>query len=133
MERQRRISTFHMLSTNYRFHFAINLQETRTHARTDCYTKYAFATLLSSAEQDVSTIGHTRQEEDNHHRVDNGEPVNLDIAHGQVRVPSRRPLHLTLLHRQNETLSSPFSTFISSCLSPYADMKLLTSYRIVFL
>lgn len=31
MERQRRISTFHMLSTNYRFHFAINLQETRTH------------------------------------------------------------------------------------------------------
>lgn len=45
--------------------------------------------------------GPTRQEEDNHHRVDNGEPVNLDIAHGQVRVPARRPLHLALLHRRN--------------------------------
>lgn len=47
--------------------------------------------------QDLSKIRHTRQEEDDHHRVNDGEPVNLDIAHGQVCVPSRRPLHLTLL------------------------------------
>lgn len=41
----------------------------------------------------------TRQEEDDHHRVDNGEPVDLDITHGQVRVPSRCPLHFAFLQR----------------------------------
>lgn len=43
----------------------------------------------------------TREEEHDHHGVDDGEPVDLDVAHGQVRVPARRPLHLTLLRTQH--------------------------------
>ena len=34
----------------------------------------------------------TWEEEDNHDRVDDGEPVDLYVCHGQVNVPSGGPL-----------------------------------------
>lgn len=71
----------------------------------------------SRAEQRLSNTERTRQEEDDHHRVDDGEPVNLDIAHGQVGVPSRRPLDLALLHTEDKRLSRLSSAFISSDLT----------------
>ena len=37
------------------------------------------------------------EEEDDHHWVDDGEPVDLDVRHGQVSVPSWRPLNVALL------------------------------------
>lgn len=39
---------------------------------------------------------HTWQENHDHHRVDDGEPVNLYITHGQVDVPAGRPADVTL-------------------------------------
>ena len=48
----------------------------------------------------MSWTQRTRQEEDDHHRVDDGEPVDLDIAHGQVGVPPRGPLDLALLSQR---------------------------------
>lgn len=39
---------------------------------------------------------HTRQKDDNHHRVDDGEPVNLHVTHGQVDVPSWCPTNVTV-------------------------------------
>jgi len=40
---------------------------------------------------------HAREEEDDHQRVDDRKPVDLLIAHQQVRVPPRRPLDLARL------------------------------------
>lgn len=56
--------------------------------------------------RNLSKQSHTWQEEDYNHRVDNWEPVNLDITHSKVCVPSRCPLHLTRLHRGKTRLSS---------------------------
>lgn len=56
--------------------------------------------------QNLSKQNHTWQEEDYNHRVDNWEPVNLDITHGKVCVPPWCPLHLTRLHRGKTRLSS---------------------------
>lgn len=64
---------------------------------------------LLSLKQNLLKYWHTRQEEDNHHRVYDGEPVNLNIAHGEVRVPSRCPLHLTHLNR-DETIVSFYNS-----------------------
>ena len=33
-------------------------------------------------------VGSTGEEEDDDERVDDGEPMDLDVAHGQVRVPA---------------------------------------------
>lgn len=41
---------------------------------------------------------HTRQEQDNHEGVDDGEPVDLVICHQQVGVPPGCPPSLTWLH-----------------------------------
>lgn len=47
-----------------------------------------------------------REEEDHHHGVNDGEPVDLHVTHGQVGVPARCPLHLALLQdRQTGSVS----------------------------
>lgn len=49
-------------------------------------------------------ISHTWQKEHHDHGVDDGEPVDLHVTHGEVRVPARRPFHFTLLQRRREQL-----------------------------
>lgn len=45
----------------------------------------------------AAQAGLTGEKEDHNDRVDNGEPVDLHVAHGEVGVPSRCPLHRALL------------------------------------
>ncbi len=47
-------------------------------------------------------ISLTWQKEYHDYRVDDWEPVDLHIAHGEVRVPARRPFHFTLLQWRTE-------------------------------
>lgn len=49
-------------------------------------------------------ISHTWQKEHNDHGVDDGEPVDLHVTHGEVCVPARRPFHFTLLQWRREQL-----------------------------
>ena len=52
---------------------------------------------LTSKEEATKWL--TSKEEDNNDRVDDGEPVDLDVTHVQVGVPPRRPLYITLFPR----------------------------------
>lgn len=58
--------------------------------------KYLYAFLIHYRWMNIHVWHHTWQENHDHHRVDDGEPVNLYITHGQVDVPSGRPADVTL-------------------------------------
>lgn len=58
--------------------------------------KYLYAFLIHYGGMNIHVWHHTWQENHNHHRVDDGEPVNLYITHGQVDVPAGRPADVTL-------------------------------------
>lgn len=45
----------------------------------------------------LQTEKHTSQEKDDNHRIDDREPVYLNISHSQVSVPPRSPAHITRL------------------------------------
>ena len=64
------------------------------------------ANIMSSILNWMCLKQRTRQKEDDHHRVDDGEPVDLDITHGQVGVPPRGPLDLALLFQRESEQES---------------------------
>ena len=52
---------------------------------------------------------HSRQEEHNHERIDDGEPMDLIVQHQQIGVPSGCPPDVTCLHadiREHSQLSA---------------------------
>lgn len=55
-----------------------------------------YALLIHYGGMNIHVWHHTWQENHDHHRVDDGEPVNLYITHGQVDVPAGRPADVTL-------------------------------------